>query len=163
MLKVFGDTPKLKVCDEFTVREITTVFIRLPEPPVIVTFAVPTGAELVAESVRVLVPVVLVGLKAAVTPLGKPDADRLTLPEKPPWGVTVIVLVPLAPCMKVRLLGEALRAKPWIGFAPGQLFTRLVALIEPIPVAKSQPVVVPYAGANEVLEVDSTPMELDAR
>ena len=60
------------------------MFIRVPELPVIVTFAVPTGAELVAESVRVLVPLVLVGLKAAVTPVGKPDADKLTLPEKPP-------------------------------------------------------------------------------
>ena len=54
-----------------------------------------------------------------------------------------MVLVLLAPCMKLRLLGEALRAKPWMGVDPGQLFTRLVALMEPIPVAKSQPVVVP--------------------
>ena len=29
---------------------------------------------------------------------------------------------------------------------PGQLFTKLAALTLPIPVAKSQPVVVPYAG-----------------
>jgi hypothetical protein len=160
---VLGDAARLKVLDEFTVSEITTVFIRLPEPPVIVTFAVPTVAALLAESVRVLVPLVLVGLKVAVTPLGKPDADKPTVPEKPPWGVTVIVLVPLAPCMKVRLLGDALRAKPWIGFAPGQLFTRLVALMEPIPVAKSQPVVVPYAGANEVFEVDNTPTEPEGK
>ena len=139
------------------------MFIRLPELPVIVTLAVPTGAVLLAESVSVLVPFVLVGLKTAVTPLGKPDADKLTLPEKPPWGVTVIVLVPLAPCMKVRLVGEAVSAKPWIGFDPGQLFTRLVALMEPIPVAKSQPVVVPYAGANELLEVDNTPAEPEGK
>lgn len=84
MLKVFGDTPRLKVCDEFTAREITTVFVRLPELPVIVTFAVPTGAALLADSVMVLVPLVLMGLNEAVTPLGKPDADKLTLPEKPP-------------------------------------------------------------------------------
>jgi hypothetical protein len=37
------------------------------------------------------------------------------------------------------------------------LFTRLVAFRVPIPVAKSQPVVVPYAGKYELLEVESTP------
>ena len=41
-------------------------------------------AELLAESVSVLVLEVLPGLKDAVTPPGRPDADIMTVPEKPP-------------------------------------------------------------------------------
>jgi len=54
-----------------------------------------------------LVLIVLGELNVAVTPLGTPEADRATLPVKPPDGATVIVLVPLAPCVTVRLLGIA--------------------------------------------------------
>jgi hypothetical protein len=42
-----------------------------------------------------------------------------------------------------------------------QAFTRLAALTVPIPVAKSQPFVVPYAVPNVVLFVDSTPIVPD--
>jgi len=72
-----------------------------------VTVAVPAVAELLAVKVSVLVPVVLVGLNDAVTPLGNPEAARLTLPVNPFAGFTVIVLVPLAPSATVKLLGEA--------------------------------------------------------
>ncbi len=48
-----------------------------------VTVEVPVVAVLLAASVNVLVPVVLVGLNVAVTPPGTPDADRLTFPLKP--------------------------------------------------------------------------------
>ena len=91
-------------------REIVVVFVKLPETPVMVTVAVPVVAVLPALSVRVLVFVVLVGLNDAVTPLGKPEADRLTLPLKPFCGLIVMVLVPAAPCVIVRLFGEATRA-----------------------------------------------------
>jgi hypothetical protein len=37
------------------------------------------------------------GLNDAVTPLGKPDADKVTPLLKPFRGVTVIVVVPLLP------------------------------------------------------------------
>jgi hypothetical protein len=43
-----------------------------------------------AAKVRVLVPVVAVGLKVAVTPEGKPVTLRETLPVKPPVGEIVI-------------------------------------------------------------------------
>ncbi len=78
-------------------RLIVVVCVRLPEVPVMVTVTVPVVAVLLAASVKVLVLVVLVGLKEAVTPLGEPEADRLTLPLKPFCGVTLMVLVPLAP------------------------------------------------------------------
>ena len=66
-----------------TVSEIVVALNKFPDVPVIVTVAVPVAAVLLAVSVNVLALVVLVGLKDAVTPLGKPDADRLTLPLKP--------------------------------------------------------------------------------
>jgi len=90
-----------------TVREIVVDFVKLPDVPVIVTVAVPVVAVLLAVSVRVLVLVVLAGLNEAETPLGKPDAEKLTLPLKPFCGVIVTVLAPLAPCVIVRLFGDA--------------------------------------------------------
>ena len=72
-----------------------------------VAVAVPVVAVLLAVSVNVLVFVVLGGLNDAVTPLGKPEADRLTLPLKPFCGVIVMVLMLVAPCVIVRLFGDA--------------------------------------------------------
>jgi len=69
------------------------VRVRLPDVPVIVTVAVPVAAVAPAVKVSVLV-VAGLGLNAAVTPLGKPDAEKVTLPLKPFAGVMVIVLVP---------------------------------------------------------------------
>ena len=77
-----------------TVRARVVVAVRLPEVPVMVTVAAAVVAEPLAVSVSVLVPVVGFELNAAVTPLGKPDAERVTLPLKPFNGVMVIVLVP---------------------------------------------------------------------
>ena len=74
-----------------------------------VTLKVPTAAVLLAVSVSVLLLAVLLALNDAVTPLGRPDADKLTLPLKPLNGVIVIVLVPVVPWTTVRLLGEAER------------------------------------------------------
>ena len=90
--------------------EIVVAFDKLPDVPVMVTVTVPVVAVLFAVSVNVLVLAVLLGLKDAVTPLGSPDADKLTLPLKPFCGVTVIVLVPAVPSVIVKLLGVAERA-----------------------------------------------------
>jgi hypothetical protein len=83
------------------------VLERLPDVPVMVIVAAPAVAVPPAVSVNVLVLAVLLGLKDAVTPLGVPDADKLTLPVKPFWGVTVIVLALLAPCAIVKVFGDA--------------------------------------------------------
>ena len=61
---------------------------REPEVPVMVSGAVPIAAVLLAVSVSVVVPVVGLGLKDAVTPLGKPVTARFTLPLNPYCGVT---------------------------------------------------------------------------
>jgi hypothetical protein len=159
-LRLAGVAVRLKFGTAFTVRETMAVFVRVPEVPEVpemVTVAAPSVAVLLAESVRVLVVAVLPGLKVAVTPDGMPDADNVTFPVKAPIGTTVMILAPFVPCTSVKLLGDAVRLKPAMGATPGQLFTRLVAFTLPMPVAKSQPEVVPYAGANEVLEVESTP------
>ncbi len=87
------------------------VFVKLPDTPVTVTVTVPVVAVLLAVSVNVLLLVVLVGLNDAVTPLGRPAADKLTLPLKPFCAVTVIALVVVVPCDIVKLLGDAARAK----------------------------------------------------
>ena len=152
---------KFAAAEVFTVRVIVVVSVNEPETPLIVTVEVPVAALALALSVSTLVVVVLVGLNAAVTPLGSPEADRVTLPVNPFSGFTVIVLVPFDPCVMVRLLGEADSVK--LGCDDGQLFTRFVAFTVPMPVAKSQPVAVPYAGKYDESEVESTPFVPDGR
>jgi len=56
---------------------------RLPEVPVTVRVTVPVAAVLVAVRVSELEVVAGFGLNDAVTPLGRPEADKLTLPLKP--------------------------------------------------------------------------------
>jgi hypothetical protein len=124
-----------------TVSERVVVVDKLPEAPVMVTVTVPVVAVLLAISVNVLVLVVLVGLKEAVTPLGRPEADRLTLPLKPFCGVTVMVLVPLAPCRMLRLLGDTESEK--FGVATGVVSETLskvaVARAEAVPLFTARP------------------------
>lgn len=80
-----------------------------------VTVAGPVVAELFAVKVSVLVPVVLLGLNDADTPLGKPDDANVTLSVKPPLGFTVIVVGTLLPPWTTsRAFGAADSAK----FAP---------------------------------------------
>ena len=87
--------------------------------------AVPVVA-LLAVSVSVLVVVAEGGLNAAVTPLGRPDAERLTPLLKPLIGVTVTVLVPLLPSVTVTLPGDADRLKSGAG---GGFTVRLTAAV----------------------------------
>ena len=107
-----------------------------------VTVTVPVVAVALAVSVNVLVLAVLLGLNEAVTPLGRPEATKLTLPVKPFCGVTVIVLVPLAPCTIFTLLGEAEREK-FGGWRAGVLIDTLsklaVAAAEALPLFTAKP------------------------
>ena len=112
---LLGEVDKLKLGAAFaavTVRLTVVVWLKLPDVPVIViVVGLPVVAVLLAARVKVF------PLKDAVTPLGAPDAEKLTVPLKPPEGVTVIVLVPLAPCATETLLGEADRLKLGAGAA----------------------------------------------
>ena len=106
-LKEFGEAERAKFAAGVTVRETVVACDKLPEVPVMVTVTVPSVAVPLAVSVSVLEMVVLLGLNVAVTPLGRPEADRLTLLLKPFSAVTEMVLVPFVPCATLRLLGEA--------------------------------------------------------
>lgn len=92
-----ADSEKSGAAGEFTVSEMVVVCVSAPEVPVIVMVAVPVVAVLLAVSCRLLVLVVLAGVNTAVTPAGRPEADKATLPVKPLMGFTVMVLVPLEP------------------------------------------------------------------
>jgi len=71
--------------------------VRVPELPLMVTIDVPTVAALLAVSISWLVAVAGLVAKAAVTPLGRPEAESVTLPVKPFKSVTEIVLGALNP------------------------------------------------------------------
>jgi hypothetical protein len=76
-----------------TVSAIGVIVDRSPEVPVTVTVAVPMVAEAPAVNVTTLEPVAGLVANTAVTPLGRPEAARVTLPVNPFAGVTVMVSV----------------------------------------------------------------------
>lgn len=130
-----GDNEKF-FADGFTVRPIVIVWLKLPDVPVTLISAVPVAAVALAANVRVVADEVASGLNEAVTPLGNPEAAKVTLARKPFDAAILIELVTLSPCKTVRLAGVAASVK-----TAGQLLTRLKAFTLPIPVAKSHPVV----------------------
>ncbi len=124
-------------------RERVVVLVKVPEVPVIVTVKVPVVAVPVADIVMMLLAVAGFVPNVALTPFGKPDTVKFTLLLKPLRGLTEMVAEPEVPCRMVTLDGEAERRKLGCVVDEGQLFTKLAALTEPMPVAKSHPVVVP--------------------
>lgn len=124
IVTVFGEAARLKLgTGAFTVTLTVVVLVTFPDVPVIFTATVPVAAVALAVRVRVLLLVAGSGLNAAATPLGRPDAESVTLPANPFRGLIVIVLVAAPPCVMVALPGLAERVK--LGATPGQLFTRL--------------------------------------
>lgn len=102
----------LEVVELLTVMLTDVEWLKLPEVPVTVTPIVIGAAELVAEIVSLLVPVLLIAPNVADKPLGNPGGEKLTvLSLKLPVGVIVIVVEPLDPGATVTLLGEADRLK----------------------------------------------------
>jgi len=87
------------------------VALNEPEVPVMVTVAEPVVAELPAAKVTALVAVAGLALKEAVTPLGRPEAARVTVPAKGLTSVTAMVSVPLAPSASDREEAEGLSEK----------------------------------------------------
>jgi hypothetical protein len=98
-----------------TVRETLAVCVIPPPVAVTVTLEVPTTAVLLAVKVRVELPLpgaaIDAGLKLAVTPDGKPEADSDTAELKPPLTDVAMLVVPVLPRVTDRLAGEALTAK----------------------------------------------------
>ena len=123
MLKLAGDADRPKVGAAVIVSATDVALVKTPEVPVIVTVAFPGAAVLLAVKVSVLLPVVLLGLKAAVTPLGRFDADKLTLPLKPFCGETEMVPVAVAPGAMPKAFGEADSVKLGAGPEPVETVT----------------------------------------
>jgi len=96
------ESVKLPVPPVVTASVIVVVAVSVPEVPVIVTVEAPVVAVLLAVSVRTLLPVVGLVPNAAVTPVGRPEAARVTLPVNGLTSVTVMVSVTPAPCATVR-------------------------------------------------------------
>jgi hypothetical protein len=138
---LLGDAERPKFGRTVTARAIVVIWDKLPDVPVMVTVTVPVVAVLLAVSVKVLLAVAGFGLKDAVTPLGKPDADKLTLPLKPLSGVAVTALVPLVPCVTVKLLGDAERVKSPTGFTVTVIVASLLKLPDvPVTVTGKVPI-----------------------
>ena len=116
---------------------------KLPEVPVTVTVEVPMAAVPVADRVKRLDVVAGFVPKLALTPLGRPDTAKFTVLLNPFRALMVRVVESDAPWKKVRFVRDADTVKLGCAVDPGQLFTKLAALTVPMPVAKSQPVVVP--------------------
>lgn len=92
-------------------RRTVVVADTAPEVPVMTTVAEPVVAVLLADSVSKLVPDVGFGVNDAVTPLGKLDATKLTLPVNPFTLVTTTLVVLEKPWARFKDDGAALRVK----------------------------------------------------
>ena len=133
-----------------TVSESVVEFANVPHVPVTVTVAGPVVATLLAISVNVLEPGVGFGLNKAVTPLGKPETDKVTLLLKPFCGATAIAVMPLPPCGIPKLLGDAESVK----FGPGVIVTETVAVwVKPPTVPVTVTVAVPVVAVLVAVRV----------
>jgi hypothetical protein len=101
-----GEAESVKPGAMLTVSLIVPVSVSEPEVPVMVTVTglVVTVAVLEAVSVITWVPLTVPAAKDAVTPVGNPVADSVTLPLNPLAGPIVMVSVALLPCTTVTLL-----------------------------------------------------------
>ena len=99
--------------------------------------------------VIVLEVAVLPGLKDAVAPLGRPEAESATALLKPFTGLTVIVLVPVLPCTMETLEGAAVRLKLPAGATVRETFVWLDKLPDaPVMVTEKVPTAALAAAVN---------------
>jgi hypothetical protein len=100
---------KLPVTGAVTVSDTVVFSVVLPEVPLTVIVYVPAAAlEATAiDIVELPVPVIDVGLKVMVTPVGAPEADSATAESNPPLTVLVIVEEPELPSTIETEPGEA--------------------------------------------------------
>jgi len=120
-----------------TVRVTEVVCVGEVPVPVTVSEYVP-GAAVPVFTVSVELPpaVTDVGLSAAVAPLGTPVTERLTVCALPEVTAVEIVLVPEAPCTRLKLVGLAAIEKLFGGLTVS--VTEVVCVAEvPVPVTVS--------------------------
>src|SRR4051794_12898787 len=108
-----GDAERVKlgVGTLVMVRLTVVVWVTLPPVPVMVIVEVPRVAVEATVKVSVELPepgaAVEAGLKEAVTPEGRPEAESAMAELKPPETAVVIVALPEDPCAMDVELGEA--------------------------------------------------------
>jgi len=122
-----------------TFRVTVVVSVVLPEVPITAMLYVPVtvvGATVMV-MVEVPAPVIAVGVKPMVTPVGWPLVDNEMEELKPPVTVLVIVEVPDLPCTTETEAGEAESLKPGAGEPPASELIRAAPFGLPKPVAKS--------------------------
>ena len=105
-MRVADDAESVKP-SETTVRSIVVVAVSEDDVPVIVRVVDAREAVLAAVKVRLLVVVAEPGLKAAVTPVGRPEIVSATVPLKLFTGTTVITSDSSCPRCTLRLVDEA--------------------------------------------------------
>jgi hypothetical protein len=105
-LTLAGVAERVKLAGAATVIAIAVLLVAVPAVPVTLIVEVPGAAIPEAAIVSVVVCVVATGLNVAVTPVGRPVAEKVTVPLNPACGVTVMVLAPLPPSETVRLAGN---------------------------------------------------------
>lgn len=131
----------------------------VPLVPDTVMVAAPSVAVLDAVKVSVLVVVVDAGLNAAVTPAGSPLALKATLPVNPPEDVTVIVLVPVAPCVTVAVVP----AKVKLGVCTAVTLKRMVVVWVSVPLTPVTVIVeVPMVAVLDAVKVSALVPVVDA-
>ncbi len=96
--------------------------------PVIVIVEVAAAAVVAAVRVTVLLPDATAP-NVAVTPVGRPDADSVTVVLKPYKGVMAMLLVPLEPGLMLKLAGVAASVK----LGGGLTVRAMVALLVKMP------------------------------
>jgi hypothetical protein len=140
--RVETEGARVKLAAGFTVSAIVVVAVRVPDVPVMMTVAAPVVAVLLAVSVSTLLPVVGFVPNAAVTPLGRPDAARVTLPVNPPTSVTVIVSVALLPRVTDKVGAEGASVKLAAGLTVSAMEVVAVRVPDvPVMVTVAAPVV----------------------
>ena len=121
-------------------RRITVVWLAFPEVPVTFIGSGPAAMAVAsAARVRMLLPVVGLVPKVAVTPGGNGAATSVTVPVKPLSWCTVIVSVTVLFCGSERLIEELDNVKP------GAAVT-LSAIVELATSVPEVPVTVMFAG-----------------
>lgn len=111
-VKLAGVAVSVKLGAAVIVSATVALLLIAAEVPVMVTVVVPVAAVELALNVTTDVCVALSAPNVAVTPDGRPVAVNVTAPLNPFCGVSVIVLVPVAPCATVTLAGVAAMVNP---------------------------------------------------
>jgi len=106
-----GESVKLPDVAALTVNAMAVLAVAVPDVPVTVTVDVAGAAVLLAVSVSMLLPVAGFVPNDAVTPLGNPETERVTLPLNEPTSAIEIVSVALLPSVSASDVLDGAREK----------------------------------------------------